>query len=246
MQTQTRDQLREHIQRDIRQSIRDAVGDARAGDVAGRAAIGGAGPQGPGGGGLLGPLPPRDAALQLLQAELAGARAQVQALTESLSPGQSEARENAIEEQLERATSRVESLEDQYSAVLTGRAVSGTRQEPANRDNGMPAEVKEMSIWFFCTAAVTIVALGIIRPWARWLDRRAHAAPAGPDMSPRLDQIEQAIEAVAIEVERISEGQRYTNKIMTDARALPAPGLPERWPAVAEREPVPARRQGED
>jgi hypothetical protein len=93
---------------------------------------------------------------------------------------------------------------------------------------------------------VTVVAVAFIRMWSRWLDRRGHTAPPGPDVTPRLDRIEQAIEAVAIEVERISEGQRYTNKMMHEGRALPAPGLPDRWPAAAEREPVPARRQGEE
>lgn len=243
MQTQTRDQLREQI----RQSIRDAVRGERGGDGGG-AAIAGIGPQGPGG--VPGPLSPRDAALQLMQAEIAGARAQVQALTESLTPGVSNARENAIESQLERATERLVMLEDQYAAVLANRAVAGTALRPPAppaSGNVLPPDVKDLAIWGMCTLGVTIISVAFIRMWSRWLERRSQAAPAAPpDVTPRLDRIEQAIEAVAIEVERVSEGQRYTNKMMHEGRALPAPGLGDRWPAVAEREPVPARRPGED
>jgi len=38
----------------------------------------------------------------------------------------------------------------------------------------------------------------------------------------RLERIEQAVEAMAIEVERISESQRYLTKLMSEARQLPS------------------------
>jgi hypothetical protein len=40
----------------------------------------------------------------------------------------------------------------------------------------------------------------------------------------RLERMEQSIDAIAVEVERISEGQRFTTKLLSesnDARALP-------------------------
>ena len=54
------------------------------------------------------------------------------------------------------------------------------------------------------------------------------AAPAGPspELAGRLARIEQAIEAVAIEVERISESERYSARLLTER-------LPERAPAQA-------------
>lgn len=48
-----------------------------------------------------------------------------------------------------------------------------------------------------------------------------HAIP--PETAGRLERIEQAVEAIAIEVERVSEGQRFVTKLMSDAKALPAP-----------------------
>ncbi len=47
-------------------------------------------------------------------------------------------------------------------------------------------------------------------------------------VSPRLDRLENAVDAIAIEIERISEGQRFVTKVMTErptprANSAPAP-----------------------
>ncbi|HXL86217.1 MAG TPA: hypothetical protein VN927_03365 [Gemmatimonadaceae bacterium] len=44
--------------------------------------------------------------------------------------------------------------------------------------------------------------------------RQADAAPALTEA--RLARIEQAVDAIALEVERISEGQRFTTKLLSD------------------------------
>jgi hypothetical protein len=41
----------------------------------------------------------------------------------------------------------------------------------------------------------------------------------------RLERIEQAVEAIAIEMERVSEGQRFTTKLLAD-RAAQSPSVP--------------------
>ena len=53
-----------------------------------------------------------------------------------------------------------------------------------------------------------------------------------PENSPRLQRIEQAIESIAVEVERIGEAQRFTTKL-----------LAERQPDVAPRIPIQQRRE---
>jgi hypothetical protein len=47
-----------------------------------------------------------------------------------------------------------------------------------------------------------------------------HAIP--PETAGRLERIEQAVEAIAIEVERVSEGQRFVTRLMSEAKAVPA------------------------
>ena len=65
---------------------------------------------------------------------------------------------------------------------------------------------------------IVLLALGIpfVRALVRRWDREPLQATAPPDVAARLERIEQAVEAVAIEVERISEGQRFTTKLLSD------------------------------
>jgi hypothetical protein len=51
---------------------------------------------------------------------------------------------------------------------------------------------------------------------------RGAALPAGNgEQNARLARIEAAVESIAIEVERISEGQRFTTKLLSDRAAAP-------------------------
>ena len=46
-----------------------------------------------------------------------------------------------------------------------------------------------------------------------------------PEVMQRLSAIEQAVDAVAIEIERISEGQRFTTKLLSERTQAPAEEL---------------------
>ena len=80
-----------------------------------------------------------------------------------------------------------------------------------------------ISVAFFVMCAVIAIGLPIARAIARRSDRKGLAAPADTETRARLERIEQAVDAIAVEVERISEGQRFTTKIMSELRALPQP-----------------------
>ena len=58
-----------------------------------------------------------------------------------------------------------------------------------------------------------------------WKRARVPARPAGsPDDPRRLERLEQSVDAIAIEVERISEGQRFVTRLLSeahDAAAIP-------------------------
>ena len=100
----------------------------------------------------------------------------------------------------------------------------------------IPPGAVDISVAFFTMIAVIVVGLPLARAWARRMDRKGQATPAS-EMAPRLDRIEQAVDAIAIEVERISENQRYASKVMSELRGLPAPGSAG-WQAGREAEPV--------
>jgi hypothetical protein len=94
---------------------------------------------------------------------------------------------------------------------------------PVQRVEDIPPAALEVVKIFFTT--VTVIALGI--PIIRAITRRWERGPQlpppqSPDVTARLERIEQAIEAVAIEVERIAEAQRFSARLMADQqRGLP-------------------------
>ncbi len=90
---------------------------------------------------------------------------------------------------------------------------------PYNPNNDMPENVMVVTIVMTVFAALTI----ILFPMSRALARRMDRSPAGtskasldPEAADRLTRIEQAVDSIAIEVERISEGQRFTTKLLSE------------------------------
>ena len=52
-------------------------------------------------------------------------------------------------------------------------------------------------------------------------------APPSPENTQRLERIEQAIDSIAIEIERVSEGQRFVTRLMAERQsAIGAGGAP--------------------
>jgi hypothetical protein len=68
------------------------------------------------------------------------------------------------------------------------------------------------------TAIVLAIGLPVARAYSRRVDADAKNPRVPPEVADRLERMEQAIEAVAIEVERISEGQRFTTKLLSESR----------------------------
>ena len=65
-----------------------------------------------------------------------------------------------------------------------------------------------------------VLAIGV--PLARAYSRRMDAESKNPrlptEVTDRLERMEQALDSVALEVERISEGQRFTTKLLSEGR----------------------------
>lgn len=87
--------------------------------------------------------------------------------------------------------------------------------------------------------AVAVVLIAVLFPIARAIAKRMEqrgpstAVPAGNSASDaRLQRLEQSVEAMEVKLERISEGQRYTTKLLTErlplAARVPQPGQGER------------------
>lgn len=76
-------------------------------------------------------------------------------------------------------------------------------------------------------ALVSVPVMAIGFPIARAYAKRMEHGDTGPripsDVSARLERMEQAIDSIAVEVERISEGQRFTTKLLSERIAPAAP-----------------------
>ena len=63
---------------------------------------------------------------------------------------------------------------------------------------------------------VTAIGIPIARAWGRRMERGPVAPQLPTEMTARLERMEQALDSIAIEVERISEAQRFTTKLLAE------------------------------
>jgi len=88
----------------------------------------------------------------------------------------------------------------------------------------IPGEL--IPIVLFIMMGVTAIGWPIARALARKMDREAVQPKIPLELQGRLERMEQAIDSIAVEVERISEGQRFTTKLLSDRQQ----SLPPRQP----------------
>jgi hypothetical protein len=73
-------------------------------------------------------------------------------------------------------------------------------------------------------ASIVMIVIG--RPMVKAIAAKAEAESKRPqipgEVLNRLERMEQAIDSIAVEVERISEGQRFTTKLLSEVRDTPA------------------------
>jgi hypothetical protein len=136
-----------------------------------------------------------------------------------------EATQEATQAAREAAREAVRAMRDAQREA--GRAGRNGRPEimfPPFPNSGpqVPEGAIIISVAFFIMCAVIAIGFPIARAIARRMDRRNAVSPgADSDTRVRLERIEQAVESIAVEVERISEGQRFTTKVMAEMRSLP-------------------------
>ena len=96
---------------------------------------------------------------------------------------------------------------------------------PRGFDNSIPPQAVDITVAFFLMIAVIIIGLPLARAFARRMDRRG-AAEIPSEISSQLTHLSQAVDAIAIEVERISEGQRFTSRLLSEQRDTARQTLP--------------------
>jgi hypothetical protein len=89
----------------------------------------------------------------------------------------------------------------------------------------IPGEL--IPIVLFTMIPITAIGVPIARAFARRIEgsvgRRDPLASLPNDVGARLERMEQAIDAIAVEVERIAEGQRFTSKLLASRAEIARP-----------------------
>jgi hypothetical protein len=117
-------------------------------------------------------------------------------------------------------------IADADAAVARAAAVPGAVVPPPPEppEPGPPEE-----FWVIAGIFMFVVVLPLTIAYARRIWRRGAAAITSlpQDIYDRFTRLEQGIDAIAVEVERIGEGQRFLTRLQTEQRGL-AGGQPER------------------
>ena len=71
----------------------------------------------------------------------------------------------------------------------------------------------------FSTAIVIVLGLPLVRAYIRRQERVQTLPPGEAARDERLARIESSIETMAVEIERISEGQRFVTKLLAEREA---------------------------
>lgn len=176
--------------------------------------------------------------------EIAGLRARRSELSDQLSRAWNR-REDVTDEMLEASGVERAGLE-QRLAVIDGRIVqieadiAATERALTNAPSGLlgaearaeaaaeaALEASRPPIDDEVVGAIGIMGMILLVPIVIARARRIWKTPQVPRSMPvaaegRLERIEQAVEAIAVEVERVSEGQRFVTRLMSEGKPVPA------------------------
>jgi len=132
-----------------------------------------------------------------------------------------------LESQIDETGQRLASPQaQQYNAETRPPQNFGPPQFPFSRFDATPVAI------VFMLFVASPIALSISRLFWKRGSRKYVVPPPAPDSTDRLERIEQAVDAIAIEVERVSEGQRFVTRLLSERTPAigAAPAEPVRVP----------------
>jgi len=85
--------------------------------------------------------------------------------------------------------------------------------------------VQTVLSWVIPGIVTIVLGVPIVRLITKWLEPRPIPPRELSSIDGRLDKIEAAVDAIALEVERISESQRFTARLQSEQQSLRLPGV---------------------
>jgi hypothetical protein len=98
--------------------------------------------------------------------------------------------------------------------------ISTTQGPTPDQIPAIPTEAVVISIAFFVMLAVIAIGLPLARAFARRMDRKAVQPALSPELAEQLMRLEQSVDTIAVEVERISEGQRFSSGLLREMHPI--------------------------
>ncbi len=206
----------------------------------------------------------QQARVTVLRGRVESLRSERDNLVEQINDGQVAAVEAASKErlatvqgQLAENEAQLRQLEDVLAAqgiapqAQAAQGEAGVPMIPVDPNRDIPQRVSEVMIVGTIFVGFPI-ALAIARNiWKRTVSGGSAATSRGPvtlppEVTARLDRIEQAVDTIAVELERVTEGQRFVTKLLSEQqqaqpRALGAGAAPAAPIAVGEKAAAEAR-----
>lgn len=98
------------------------------------------------------------------------------------------------------------------------QTTTSTAPPPAfPQQDDIPPQVMNLINMSMVFAGVMFLGIPLVRAFARRFDRKTEAIRSGgPDVTPQLNQLQDSVDAMAVELERIGEAQRFTAKLLSE------------------------------
>jgi hypothetical protein len=119
---------------------------------------------------------------------------------------------------------------DEIAARIRGEIQASTQNGgppqinwPQNPDfsDVVPDGAVIISLGLFISIAATIIFTPLARAYARRMDAQNQRAVGGSDLAPQIEQLQQSVDAMSLELERITEAQRFQSKLLAARQAEP-------------------------
>ena len=143
-----------------------------------------------------------------------------------------DARLAQTDQQIAVVTLQLAEAEGQVAEAAAAPGATIQPPDPPVWENGPPEEIVAMAIGFGA-----LLLFPLVIAWARRIWRRSAAPPALPaELGDRIGAMERSVDAIAVEIERIGEGQRFVTQLLAErASGAAAVGGPEKARGLAAR-----------
>ena len=159
------------------------------------------------------------------QARTEAAQARVEAM-EAAAQARAQAQEDAA-----RVREDAQRIRDEVRARVREQIRGPDREQvvvqvppgfPPWEQHVIPPQVVDIVTMVLIAMVICIVGFPIARAFGRWIDRRGLPTPVNSELAAQITRIEQAVDSMSVEVERISEAQRFQAKLLSDREKVRA------------------------